>query len=63
MTKGENYEMEPEMLMAADIHLTLSATGQVLAIKRRVSRGLSHTLYKWTGDPPAIKIPPRREQH
>ncbi len=63
MHKGENYEMEPEMLMEADIHLTLSATGQVLAIKRRISRGLSKTLYKWTGDGPALNIPPRREQH
>ena len=63
MRKGENYEMEPEMLMQADIHLTLDATGKVLVIKQKIGRGLSRTLYKWTGEPPAIRIPPKREQH
>ena len=62
MQKGEHYEMEPELLQEADIHLTLDSTGRVLVIKQKIARGHSRTLYKWTGEPPPLPAPPPMSQ-
>lgn len=53
-TRGENYEMNSVRLHELGIFLTIGANGQVLGIKRRVDRGVSETLYKWTGDQPQL---------
>ena len=54
-TRGENYEMNSVRLHELGLHLTMGANGQVLVIKRRVERGHSETLYKWTGNQPQLK--------
>ena len=58
--RGENYEQNSARLYELGIHLTLGANGQVVVIKRKVARGASETLYKWTGDPP--QLPPRNKR-
>ena len=63
MRKGENYEMEPERLAAANIHVVLEATGRVQIIKQRISLGESKTLYRSTGEPTALVIPPKKDDN
>ncbi len=52
MTQHEKHEINEALMAELDLHLTLGANGQVLNIKRRVARGQSVTLYKWTGEQP-----------
>lgn len=59
--RGENYEMNSARLSELDLHLTLGPNGQVIVIKRRVKRGVSETLYKWTGTQP--QLPEGRSVH
>ena len=61
--RGENYEMNNVELYNLGLHLTLDASGRVLVIKRRVQRGVSQTLYKYTGPIPQLQVPPKEEQH
>lgn len=63
MDKGENYEMNMGRLHELGIHLTLGPNGQILVIKRRVARGQSETLYKWTGPQPQLNAPPLKDMH
>ena len=60
-TVGENYEMNSVRLNELGISLTMGANGQVIAIKHRVSRGVSEPLYKWTGPQP--QLPKNRSVH
>jgi len=57
MNKRENHDLNENRLAELGIHLTIGSNGQVLVIKNRVSRGVSETLYKWTGEQPQLKIP------
>lgn len=59
--RGENYTMNSARLSELDLHLTLGANGQVVVIKRKVKRGVSETLYKWTGPQP--QLPTDRSVH
>lgn len=52
MDKGFNHEKNAMRLAELGLHLTLGPNGQILVVKRRVARGQSETLYKWTGDQP-----------
>ena len=58
--RGENHEKNDVRLYELGISLTLAANGQVMAIKRRVARGQSETLYKWTGPQPQLPKNPTK---
>lgn len=59
--RGENYEQNSMRLHELGLHLTLGANGQVIVIKHTVKRGVSETLYKWTGTQP--QLPTRVTRH
>lgn len=61
--KGENYTQNSVRLYELGIHLTIGPNGQVLGIKHKQSRGVSETLYKWTGDQPQLPFKDDRTEH
>jgi hypothetical protein len=52
MDKFENFEQNTAKLAELGLDFTMGANGQILVIKRQVMRGVSETLYKWTGEQP-----------
>ena len=54
--RGENYEQNSMRLYELGLHLTIGPNGQVLVIKHSAKRGVSETLYKWTGAQPQLPI-------
>ena len=61
--QGENYWMDGEALRELGIHLTIGANGQIVGLKHSSSRGLSTTLYKWTGPQPQLPVRSKRTEH
>ena len=59
-TKGENYTYNARRCYELGLHLTFGANGQIVVIKHRVKRGVSETIYKWTGAQP--QLPPKAER-
>lgn len=61
--QGENYWFNGERLRELGIHLTIGANGQIIGIKYSSKRGVSESLYKWTGAQPQAPIRNKKLDH
>ncbi len=54
--RGENHWWIGELCRELGIHITFGANGQIVGLKHSVKRGVSTTLYKWTGPQPQLDL-------